>query len=164
MNSINPAAATLTPAIAASLSSSFLTSWLQRSAAPRSYLPADLPTQHNVSITGPTLVQVIHIQDIGISRLAQLEALEKAINEQGPRGRRVIDLPPEEEGEENPTQNCAANDGLSVDKSICKVLLEDGRGERVYGMEVKPIEGIKVGMTLGCKVALFHTRTNSSYY
>ena len=91
--------------------------------------------------------------DIGTSRLAQLEALEKAITEAGPQGRRVVDLPVDEEGEEQPMQNGV--EGLSVGKSVCKVLLEDGRGERVYGMEVKPIEGIKVGMSLGCKVR-FH--------
>ena len=88
------------------------------------------------------------MQDIGTSRLAQLEALEKAINDAGPQGRRVVDLPAEEEreGEE------ATAEGLNVGKSVCKLLLEDGKGERAYGMEVKPIEGIKVGMSLGCKV------------
>lgn len=90
------------------------------------------------------------MQDIGTSRLAQLDALEKAITEAGPQGRRVVDLPVEEEGEEPATQNGV--EGLSVGKSMCKVLLEDGRGERVYGMEVKSIEGIRVGMSLGCKV------------
>ena len=91
------------------------------------------------------------MQDIGTSRLAQLEALEKAITEAGPQGRRVVDLPVDEEGEEQPMQN-GGIEGLSVGKSVCKVLIEDGRGERVFGMEVKPIEGIKVGMSLGCKV------------
>jgi hypothetical protein len=95
-------------------------------------------------------VQVVHVQDIGTSRLAQLEALEKAITEAGPQGRRVVDLPVDEEGEEQPMQNGV--EGLSVGKSVCKVLVEDGRGQRVFGMEVKAIEGIKVGMSLGCKV------------
>ena len=94
------------------------------------------------------------MQDIGTSRLAQLEALEKAITEAGPQGRRVVDLPVEEEGgEELGTQN--GGEGLSVGKGMCKVLLEDGTGERVYGMEVKSIEGIRVGMSLGCKVLSF---------
>lgn len=96
--------------------------------------------------------------------MAQLEALEKALNEQGPQGRRVIGLPPEDEGEDNPTQNGSLSEGLSLGKSICKVLLEDGRGERVYGMEVKPLEGIQVGMQLGCKVAIPTIKTNCSYY
>ena len=89
------------------------------------------------------------MQDIGTSRFAQLEALEKAIEEAGPQGRRVIDLPATEETEEHLQHGM---EGIYVGKSICKVLVEDGRGQRVYGMEVKPIEGIKVGMSLGCKV------------
>ena len=98
------------------------------------------------------------MQDIGKSRIAQLEALEKAIEEAGPEARRVVALPAEDEdGADNENavaQNGAnANEGITVGKSICKVLLEDGKGERVYGMEVKAIEGIKVGMSLGCKVS-----------
>lgn len=151
----------VTPAVLAQLHTSLLNSSLQQSAAPQSYLPPNIATQHNVSIPGPTLVQVIHVQDIGKSRIAQLEALEKAIEEAGPEGRRVVELPAEEDdegGNENAAQNGANNEGINVGKSICKVLLEDGRGERVYGMEVKAIEGIKVGMSLGCKVPL-HVKT-----
>jgi RecQ-mediated genome instability protein 1 len=151
----------LTPAILANLHTSFLNSTLQQSAAPQSYLPPATANQHNISIPGPTLVQVIHVQDIGKSRIAQLEALEKAIEEAGPEGRRVVELPAEDDDEGGNNENNAAaqngaNEGISVGKSICKLLLEDGRGERVYGMEVKAIEGIKVGMALGCKVPLFH--------
>lgn len=153
LNSIHPPPTTMNPALLASFHTSFLNSSLLQSAAAQSQLPFSLPSEHNISLPGPTLVQVIHVQDIGTSRLAQLEALEKAITEAGPQGRRVVDLPDDEEGDDNPTQN-GTNEGLSVGKSICKVLLEDGRGERVYGMEVKPIEGIKVGMSLGCKVFL----------
>lgn len=158
LNSIYPPPTTIHPALLANFHTSFLNSSLYQSASPQSYLPFSLPTQHNISLSGPTLVQVIHVQDIGTSRLAQLEALEKAITEAGPQGLRVVDLPADEEGDDNPTQN-GTNDGLSVGKSICKVLLEDGRGERVYGMEVKPIEGIKVGMSLGCKVFFFHRQS-----
>lgn len=148
--------APLSAGVLANLHTTFLTSSLQQSAAQQSYFPPAIATQHNTMIPGPTLVQVIHVQDIGKSRIAQLEALEKAIEEAGPEGRRVVELPAEE-GEDGENENLPAaqngvNEGISVGKSICKVLLEDGRGERVYGMEVKPIEGIKVGMSLGCKV------------
>lgn len=137
----------------------FLNSTLQQSASPQSFLPRSLANQHNTTVSGSTLVQVIHVQDIGTSRLAQLEAVEKALNEAGPQGRRVIDLPVEEEGDDANAQNNPqneVNEEISVGKSICKLLLEDGKGERVYGMEVKPIEGIKVGMSLGCKVFTSH--------
>ena len=163
LNSLNPVPTGLNQGILERFQASFLNSTLQQSAGPQSFLSPDLPNQHNVSIPGPALVQIVHVQDIGISRLAQLEALEKALNEQGPQGRRVIDLPPEDEAEDNPTQNGSLSEGLSVGKGICKILLEDGRGERVYGMEVKPLEGIKVGMQLGCKVAIPTIKTNYSY-
>jgi RecQ mediated genome instability protein len=151
INSIHPPPTTINRALLAAFHESFINSSLHQSASPQSYLPNSVPTQHNVSIQGPTLVQIIHVQDIGTSRLAQLEALEKAISEAGPQGRRVVGLPAEEEDDDNRVQN-ATDQGLSLGKTMCKLLLEDGRGERVYGMEVKPIEGVKVGMPLGCKV------------
>jgi hypothetical protein len=151
--SIHPPPTTVTPHLLANLHASFLNTALQQSAAPQSFLPRSVSSQHNISIPGPTLVQIIHVQDIGTSRLAQLEALEKAITEAGPQGRRVIDLPADEEGDDNNVAN-GPNEEINVGKSICKILVEDGSGERVYGMEVKPIEGIKVGMSLGCKVAI----------
>lgn len=149
----------LTPALLANLHTSFLNSSLQQSAAPQSYLPPNIATQHNAPLTGPTLVQVIHVQDIGKSRVAQLEALEKAIEEAGPEGRRVAELPAEEQEQEDgdrdrDEENDHGRLTVGGGKSICKLLLEDGRGTRVYGMETKPIEGVKVGMSLGCKVLL----------
>jgi hypothetical protein len=150
LTSIQPRPLTLTPPILATLHNAFLNSSLQQSSSPEGYLPASIPSQHNTSIAGPALVQIIHVQDIGTSRLAQLDALEKALLEAGPQGLRVVDLPADDDGDAVP-QNGVAN-GLNVGKSVCKVLLEDGRGQRVYGMEVKPIESIKVGMSLGCKV------------
>ncbi len=152
LNALHPPPLTLTPALLANFHTSFLLSALQQSVSPQSYLPLSIPTQHNITIPGPILAQIIHVQDIGTSRLAQLEALEKAETEKGPQGRRVVDIPAEGEGDDNPVQD-GSNEGLSVGKSICKVLLEDGRGERVYGMEVKPIDNIKVGTHLGCKVS-----------
>lgn len=161
LNCLDPAPTALAPAILSTLHTAFLNSTLQQSSSPQACLPAALSNQHNVSIPGPTLVQVIHVQDIGTSRLAQLEALEKAVLEAGPQGRRVVDLPADDNEEDTPTQN---DTGLSVGKSICKVLLEDGRGQRVYGMEIKSIEGIKVGMPLGCKVCSYKMTLTLSYY
>jgi len=163
LNVIHPLPTTCTPSLLATVQNAFLQSPLQQSAAPLSYLPVGIPNKHNVSIPGPTLVQIIHVQDIGLSRLAQLEALEKWVNERGPQGQRVVDLPNEDEGEENGTGN-GANEGISVGKSMCKVLLEDGKGERVYGMEVKSIEEIRVGMPLGTKVSWFGCHADDRYY
>src|ERR1700737_4804340 len=155
--------ATLTAPILTTLHTAFLNSTLQQSSSQQAYLPVSITTQHNLSIPGPSLVQIVHVQDIGTSRLAQLEALEKAILEAGPQGLRVVDLPADENGEDVPPLN-GATGRLSLGKSICKVLLEDGQGQRVYGMEVKSIEGIKVGMPLGCKVLPWEEYVDCSYY
>jgi RecQ-mediated genome instability protein 1 len=151
LTAIRPPPTTSTPALLTTLQTTFLQTPLHQSAAPQSHLPPSLPQKHDTSIPGPTLVQVIHVEDIGMSRLAQLEALEKVITERGPQGLRVVELPPEEEDEGRAVQN-GVGEGVSIGKSMCKVLLEDGAGQRVYGMEVKSIEGIKVGMPLGTKV------------
>jgi len=151
LTSIRPPPSTITPALLSTVNTSFLNDSLQTSAAPESFLPANLAQKHNITIPGPALVQAIHVEDIGLSRLAQLEALEKAVTERGPQGLRVVDLPPDEGEEERPVANGEA-EGINIGKSMCKVVLEDGKGQRVYAMEVKPTEGIKVGMSLGIKV------------
>jgi RecQ-mediated genome instability protein 1 len=151
LTAIRPPPTTTTPALLTTLQTTFLQTPLHQSAAPQSHLPPLLPQKHDVTVPGPVLVQVIHVEDIGMSRLAQLEALEKVTTERGPQGLRVVDLPAEEEDERAGVQN-GVGEEVSIGKSMCKVLLEDGAGQRVYGMEVKPIEGIKVGMPLGTKV------------
>lgn len=153
VSSIHPSPTTCTPALFATVENAFLQSPLQQCSAPQSYLPIGLPNKHNITVPGPTLVQIIYVRDIGASRLTQLEALEKWLNEKGPQGRRVVDLPNEDDGEENGVPN-DMQEGPTVGKNMCKVLLEDGQGERVYGMEIKSIEEIRVGMPLGCKVVL----------
>ena len=82
--------------------------------------------------------------------MAQLDALEKWMIEKGPQARRVVGLPVD--AEEQDEEDTNSDKDAIVGKSMCKVLLEDGRGERCYGIEVKSIEEIRVGMSLGCKV------------
>src|ERR1700737_2806442 len=155
LTAVQPPPATLTAPILATLHTAFLNSTLQQSSSQQAYLPVSITMQHNLSIPGPSLVQIV---------LAQLEALKKAILEAGPQGLRVVDLPADDDdGEDVPPLN-GATGGLSLGKSICKVLLEDGQGQRVYGMEVKSIEGIKVGMPLGCKVLPWEEYVDCSYY
>jgi len=151
LSRIQPPPRALTPTVIGKLHSSFLDSPLQQTCTHNSYLPDQLNAKHGTSIPGPSLVQVIHVEDVGTGRLAQLEAMDKALSDAGPQGRRVVGLPPIED-DENTEAGRDTVEGLNVGKSICKLLLEDGRGERVYGMEVKAIEEVRVGMPLGCKV------------
>jgi RMI1, N-terminal OB-fold domain len=151
LDSIRPAPTTCSPPLLSKIQSIFFATPLQQSAAPTSYLPGAITEKHNITIPGPTLVQILHVQDIAISRIAQLDALEKWQLERGPQGRRVVDLPPAEQEEEAPGETGKGKD-IPIGKGMCKVLLEDGGGQRCYGMEVKSIDELRVGMALGAKV------------
>jgi hypothetical protein len=150
LQSIRPTPTTCTPSLLSRIQSVFYEAPLSQSAATTSYLPPNIIEKHNIAIPGPILVEIIHVQDIGLSRIAQLEALEKWENEHGPQGRQVVDLPPTEQ-DDDVGETVSAKDS-SIGKGMCKVLFEDGGGQQCYGMEVKPIDEVRVGMALGCKV------------
>lgn len=80
--------------------------------------------------------------DISRSRWSQLEALEMVERGEGTRGREVVRVVPTADGEERGTEK----------GGMCKVLLQDARGEWVWGVTVGEVRGVGTGMGIGCKV------------
>ena len=129
------------------LLASDITQTLERTA--NACLPPDVC---NVNIkerrlSGPIVVQVLGVDDMSKSRWEQVEAIEALERGEGTKGREIIRLPPtEDEGN--------ASTGVQTGGGPHKLLLQDTQGLRVYGIELKDVEGVALGMNIGCKLVL----------
>ncbi|CAF9920102.1 MAG: hypothetical protein HETSPECPRED_004162 [Heterodermia speciosa] len=99
------------------------------------------------SLSGPIVVQVLGIDDMSKSRWEQIEAIEALERGEGTKGREIIRLPStEDEG--------SASTSVQKGGGPHKLLLQDPQGLRVYGIELKDVEGVALGMHIGCKLVL----------
>lgn len=98
-------------------------------------------------LSGSIAVQVLAVEDMSKSRWEQIEAIEALERGEGTRGREIIRVAAAEEDD---------SAGANVQKGggPHKLLLQDAAGRRVYGIELKGLEGVGVGMSIGCKVVL----------
>ena len=98
-------------------------------------------------LSGSIAVQVLAVEDMSKSRWEQIEAIEALERGEGTRGREIIRVAAAEEDD---------SAGATVKKGggPHKLLLQDAAGRRVYGIELKGLEGVGVGMSIGCKVVL----------
>lgn len=114
---------------------------------PTTVFPADV---HNAQLQekrliGPFIVQVLAVDDISLSRWEQIEAIEALEKGEGTRGREIIRAAaPEEGGVEFTSKGGGPH----------KLLLQDIHGKRVFGIELKKVEGLGLGMSIGCKAVL----------
>jgi len=92
---------------------------------------------------------VLSVEDMSKSRWEQIEAMEALERGEGTKGREIIRVTAPEDGTEDPIAI-----GLTKGGGPHKLLLQDARGERVYGMELKSVEGVGLGMSIGCKIIL----------
>lgn len=102
-------------------------------------------------LQGSIIVQLLEIEDIGRSRWSQVEAIEAQERGETTKGREVIRVVPDEN----------ANNGLDQtttdevkSSGPHKLLLQDVNGAQVYGMELIPVNGIGVQMSIGAKLVL----------
>ncbi|KAI4202543.1 MAG: hypothetical protein LQ350_002486 [Teloschistes chrysophthalmus] len=112
-------------------------------------LPANV---HDVNIKerrleGPIVLQLVGIEDMSKSRWEQIEAIEALERGEGTKGREIIRVTATDEDDDS---------GTNVNKGggPHKLSLQDARGTVVYGMELKDIQGVGLGMSIGCKMVL----------
>ncbi|KAH7049439.1 hypothetical protein B0J12DRAFT_711163 [Macrophomina phaseolina] len=113
-------------------------------------------------IPGPVAVQVLDVEDVGRSRWSQVEALEARERGETTKGREIIRLADNADGEEGEgeggvrTQHSAATAAVSEGPSgPHKLLLVDAAGTKVYGFELAPVSGVGVEkMGIGAKLVL----------
>lgn len=114
---------------------------------PTTIFPADVhtPQLKERRLIGPLIVQVLAVEDISLSRWEQIEAIEALEKGEGTRGREILRAVAPEEG---------AEDFINKGGGPHKLLLQDAHGERVFGIELKNVEGVGLGMSIGCKAVL----------
>ena len=92
-------------------------------------------------------MQVLAVEDMSKSRWEQIEAIEALERGEGTKGREIIRVAAaEDEG--------GAEAAVQTGGGPHKLLLQDAAGRRVYGIELKGLEGVGLGMSIGCKVVL----------
>ncbi len=92
---------------------------------------------------------MLGVEDMGKSRWEQVEAMEALERGEGTKGREIIRVAAPEDGTDDPVAS-----GLGKGGGPHKLLLQDTRGERVYGIELKSVKGVGLGMSIGCKIVL----------
>ena len=98
-------------------------------------------------LKGPVVAQVLAVEDMSKSRWEQIEAIEALERGEGTRGREIVRVAPVEENED-------ANASVNRSGGPHKLLLQDVQGVQVYGIELKGVDGVGLGMSIGCKILL----------
>lgn len=104
----------------------------------------ELKLQRSVQIP----VQVLSIEDLGKSKWEQIEAIEAFERGETTKGREVIRVVPNTENGENGQQLPASGDGHH------KLVLQDIKGQRAFGLELRPVPKVGLGMSIGSKMML----------
>ncbi|KAH0529734.1 hypothetical protein TsFJ059_004442 [Trichoderma semiorbis] len=124
----------------------------------------DSATVQESTISQNTHVQVLDIENLSLSRWEQVEELEAIERGERTRGRQVIRVTEEENGETDGSSssagqtqasragNATASGGANA---VHRLVLQDGRGKKVFAVELKRISGIGIGKThIGEKILL----------
>lgn len=107
---------------------------------------------------GPVVVQLLGIEDMGKSRWEQIEAIEALERGEGMKGREIIRVPAATatttEGGNDDDDDGSGAVGGKGGGGPHKLSLQDARGTGVYGIELKDIKWVGLGMSIGCKMVL----------
>jgi RecQ-mediated genome instability protein 1 len=130
------------------MTASDITTTLQATSS--SVFPADVLDAHirERKLNGPIAVQVLDVEDIGRSRWSQVEAIEADERGETTRGREIIRVVPGEDTDSEQTQSIPQRAGPH------KLLIQDSKGTKIYGVEVTSIDGVGLGMNIGTKLIL----------
>ena len=101
-------------------------------------------------LEGRIACQVLSVEDMSKSRWEQIEAMEALERGEGKKGREIVRVAAVEE------DDAGSGPGAGVQRGggPHKLLLQDAAGRRVYAIELGSVEGVGVGMSIGCKVLL----------
>ncbi|KAL2865840.1 OB fold domain-containing protein [Aspergillus lucknowensis] len=148
-----------------------LTSDFRESLASRNatILPVDIadPNVQERRLPGCIPVQVLDIEDIGTSAWSQIEAIERVERGETVRGReivRTVNIGGDEDqggatGSGNRATAACTNAGMDADANESggphRLVLQDAKGTRVMGIEMKKITGFAIGrLSIGAKLLL----------
>lgn len=114
-------------------------------------LPLDLsnPAVKELKLTGTVLVQVLGIEDLSRSRWQQIEDIEAFERGECTRGREVVRVVASEEGDNGQPLLPPVTGG-----GPHKLILQDVKGQAIYGLELKPVPKVGLGMGIGSKLMI----------
>jgi RecQ-mediated genome instability protein 1 len=135
------------------------------STPPPSVLPANITDVQIAArkLDRDVVVQVLDVEDIGKSKWEQIELLESERKGETVKGREIIRVVPSEENQQPSSAatqaigtQTAGNAGQGGKEGPYKLLMQDCKGNRVYGFELTKVAGIGYppGMRIGCKILL----------
>lgn len=93
------------------------------------------------------------MEDLSRSRWEQLEAMGAQERGETTRGREIIRVVEAEDGEEAGA-SATAPAQASGSGGPHRLVLQDVKGQTVYGLELKAVKGVGVGMSIGTKMVL----------
>ena len=137
------------PSLLATAKVRFLNADIANAFAPSTGLAPDIhdATLNERRLPGPIVVQVLDVTDMSRSRWSQIEAIEAAERGEGTKGREIIRVV-------SRGQQDDMNASHLPESGTCKVLLQDVKGVRAWGIELRNVKGLTVGMNIGTKVQL----------
>ncbi len=104
------------------------------------------------------------IENISKSRWSQIENLEAAERGETTKGREIVRVVPNNsndmgtEGDEGggsgsgPGRGGGGGGGAGMLNGMSKLRVQDAKGTNVFAMELRSVNGVRVGMGIGCKV------------
>ena len=90
---------------------------------------------------------MLSIEDMSKSRWQQIEAIEALERGEGTKGREIIRVVATEDGDD-PARTAEKSSGPH------KLLMQDAKGAKVFGVEWKEVQGLSLSMDIGAKVVL----------
>jgi RecQ-mediated genome instability protein 1 len=121
------------------------------------YFPPNLsnPAVRELKLSGGIPVQVLGVEDLSKSRWEQVELIEAQERGETTRGREIIRVVEPEEGEDPSAPGSARHAGQAGGAGgTHRLVLQDVKGQKVYGLELKAVKGIGIGMSIGAKMVL----------
>ncbi|KAJ4387963.1 hypothetical protein N0V93_008566 [Gnomoniopsis smithogilvyi] len=124
------------------------------------------PTVKEIRLAADCFVQVIDIENLSRSRWEQIDELEAIERGEQTRGREVIRLPVGGEGDEDGEERASARPSEatarpqaqpvgSAKTATHRLVLQDSKGQKVYGLELVRLPEIAMGtLSIGAKILL----------
>lgn len=100
-------------------------------------------------VRGPIPVQVLDIEDVGRSSWSQVEAIEMEERGELRKGSEIIRVTGEEEDDTDPISSASRGPA-----GPHKLLLQDVKGNKIYGFELESVSGIGPNLSIGAKLIL----------
>ena len=117
-------------------------------------LPASIGdvTCREKTTTSSIVVQVLSVEDLSKSRWEQIEAIEAFERGEQKKGREIIRAIDTADSDEHPGSVSRAH--RAAHGGPHKLLLQDAAGTQVWAVEMSPIEGINMSMSIGAKLVV----------